>query len=182
MYKDVDFQNSAPVAPASRLDKTKSGSFLVIDGGKSNRSGAPRMHAVNPLDTSVLQLVTSDPMPFGQVISWLGTQGIDFKIVNHMKPLADCQVMLIDIESFGATDHKIDELRRLRNKHPSVLVILASWAFGHDDFSTDHLPIADVCLKAPLTFARLELALVEAEVNNEIWQVQRHHLEAMKTN
>lgn len=178
MYQNSNFQKSTPASGADRASKSRL--FQVVDGGRGIPCGTPKMHAVDPLDTGLVQVVTSDPKPYWHVTGWLDAQDIGFTMRASMTPLADCQVMLIDFDSFGATDQTIDELRRLRNEHPDVWVILVSWAFGRDDFSTDRLPIADVCLRGPVSFARLELALVEAEVNNAIWQGRLNELAALE--
>lgn len=61
------------------------------------------------------------------------------------------------------------DLMALRLKRPDLIVILMSNEFERHDFGQERLALCDISLRLPCTFAALELALVEAEINNWAW-------------
>lgn len=84
------------------------------------------------------------------------------RIISHL---------IVDIDYFGGIICVIDELMRIRNTYPKIVVVLVSDDFTHDDFNCERLAICDVSLRFPFNLAALEFGLTEAtNINNPIWQ------------
>jgi DNA-binding NarL/FixJ family response regulator len=78
--------------------------------------------------------------------------------------------VIIDLETAGGIASAYSDLRKFRDQHPDLPVILLSNEFAGDDFSTDRLALCDISLRAPFSFDALRFALREAVVNNAVWQ------------
>ncbi|WP_417243984.1 hypothetical protein [Celeribacter sp.] len=76
----------------------------------------------------------------------------------------------IDIDSFSGIAAQFDSIRHLRDSHPGLSIILLSDDFSMNEFGTHRLMLADVSLRIPVTIASLELALLQAPVNNAQWR------------
>lgn len=81
--------------------------------------------------------------------------------------------VIVDLEENVDLDHLIDQLFVLREYAPETRVILVSANFKCDDFDLERLSICDVSLRWPVSLARLELGLVMACFNNNIWSETR---------
>lgn len=82
--------------------------------------------------------------------------------------------LLIDIDKLGGIQSAIDDLRRIRDQLPELVVLLVSRDFASDDLSCDRLAACDVSLRAPVSLASLEFGLTEASlVNNRVWRKRR---------
>ncbi len=79
-------------------------------------------------------------------------------------------LVVVDLDSCGGISRVAHELLGFRLKFVEVPVILVSAESLMDDFSTVRLPIGDVTLRGPVSVARLDLALAEAQINNRVWQ------------
>ena len=109
---------------------------------------------------------------------WLAKNCLDTRAVQNLNQVGalisaavhQIGVVLIDIESCGGVTMVIDDLLAFRRKYPDVPVILISAESEVDDFSTERLAISDVTLRTPVSVSRLDLALAEAQINNQVWQ------------
>lgn len=79
-------------------------------------------------------------------------------------------LVIVDLESCGRIVSMVSDLIEFRLRHQTTPVILISDESAVDDFSTERLAITDVTLRGPVSLSRLDLALAEAQVNNQVWQ------------
>lgn len=79
-------------------------------------------------------------------------------------------LVVVDIDSCGGISKVIRELIAFRRISPETPVILISAESETDDFSTIRLALCDVTLRGPVSVARLDQALADAQINNLIWQ------------
>lgn len=79
-------------------------------------------------------------------------------------------LIVVDIDSCGGISKVIPELIAFRRMSPGTPVILISAESEADDFSTIRLALCDVTLRGPVSVARLDQALADAQINNLIWQ------------
>lgn len=79
-------------------------------------------------------------------------------------------LVLIDLEGCGGISRIIGDLMSFRLKFVDIPIVLISDESEVDDFSTERLAISDVTLRVPVSVSRLDLALAEAQINNQVWQ------------
>ncbi len=79
-------------------------------------------------------------------------------------------LVIVDLESCGGIASVASDLITFRLRHRATPVILISDESAVDDFSTERLAITDVTLRGPVSLSRLDLALAEAQINNQVWQ------------
>ncbi|WP_084861729.1 hypothetical protein [Salibaculum halophilum] len=84
-------------------------------------------------------------------------------------------VVMIDLDSQESVAAQFDALSRLRLTHSDRPTILLSRDFETDEFGTHRMMLGDVSLRVPVLHASLEIALLQAPVNNLDW---RRHLDA----
>lgn len=89
------------------------------------------------------------------------------KIAASNQPIG---LVIVDLESCGGIASVASELLTFRLQHKTTPVILISDESAVDDFSTERLAITDVTLRGPVSLSRLDLALAEAQINNQVWQ------------
>ncbi len=125
-----------------------------------------------------------------QHILHLETQAVDVVIETDLekavrrlsrRPRA-FSLAVIDIDSFGGIVDVYDRLRDLRDRMPSLPVILVTRETSTNDFGTHRLAITDVTLRKPLSVTMLEIGILEAAItNNLIWQSRKHALDVSAT-
>lgn len=81
-------------------------------------------------------------------------------------------LVVVDLESCGGIANIVSELMAFRTAQYDIPLILISAESTVDDFSTERLAIADVTLRGPVSVSRLDLALAEAQINNQVWQAR----------
>lgn len=81
-------------------------------------------------------------------------------------------LVVVDVDSCGGIAKVIGELMAFRKKFVDIPLVLVSAESPADDFSTERLAIADVTLHVPVSVSRLDLALAEAQINNQAWQAR----------
>ena len=86
----------------------------------------------------------------------------------------DLNYILIDLDGFDGVHAQYDCLTRFRNAYPDKYTILFSSDFQTDEFGTHRLMLGDISLRVPVLHASLELALLQAPVNNLEWRSRRH--------
>jgi hypothetical protein len=79
-------------------------------------------------------------------------------------------LVVIDLDSCGGIASIAPDLIAFRLKFVDTPVVLISAESQVDDFSVERLAIGDVTLRAPVSVSRLDLALAEAQINNQVWQ------------
>lgn len=77
--------------------------------------------------------------------------------------------IMIDLDSFESLATQVNYLRHIRDTYPDRPLILMSEDFETNEFGTHRMMLADVSLRAPVPDASLEIALLQAPVNNLIW-------------
>ena len=110
----------------------------------------------------------------------------DTSALSASYPIARAKpdLVIIDLETAGGIASAYSDLRKFRDQHAQIPVILLSHEYAGDDFGTDRLALCDISLRAPFSFQALNFALHEAEVNNAVWQkrlldqAQAKHLQA----
>ena len=109
---------------------------------------------------------------------WLTENAVDMKSVESL-PQATSKIsssnqpiglVIVDLESCGGIATAASDLLTFRLQHKSTPVIIISDESAVDDFSTERLAITDVTLRGPVSLSRLDLALAEAQINNQVWQ------------
>ncbi len=84
----------------------------------------------------------------------------------------DANYILVDVDAFGGIDTQFERLRSLRDAFPDKPTILLSAAFGRDEFGTHRMMLGDVSLRVPVLHASIEIALLQAPVNNAEWRAR----------
>ncbi|MBI1416918.1 MAG: hypothetical protein GC146_06830 [Limimaricola sp.] len=113
---------------------------------------------------------------FSDCVAWIEDQGLQPRWLSQLPQgagLADLPrstMLLVDIDFLGGIVRVIDQLIELRRQRRDIIVILMSTEFGRHTLDQTRLAVADVSLRLPCSFASLELALTEAELNNDVWR------------
>lgn len=156
----------------------------VITDTRLSREVMPRMHALD-LDLEQSIYVVASDSPFMQtVLGWLVWQGGETVTCRSVSPrdrlwyAPEGSYALIDVDALGGIVEACDDILRLRKHRPDIMIILLSHDFLRHEFGKERLPLADACLRLPCSFANLELAMVEAELNNQAWQLRVEDLGA----
>lgn len=79
-------------------------------------------------------------------------------------------LVVVDLDSCGGIAEVVGSLMTFRDKFVDIPLVFMSSESLSDDFSTERLAIADVTLRVPVSVSRLDLALAEAQINNQVWQ------------
>lgn len=87
--------------------------------------------------------------------------------------------VIIDLDSFDSVLAQFQSLTRMRVAHCDRPTILLSEEFETDEFGTHRKLLGDISLRVPVLHASLEIALLQAPVNNLEW---RKHLDVMGLN
>ncbi|WP_155326520.1 hypothetical protein [Alkalilacustris brevis] len=88
----------------------------------------------------------------------------------------DAQTLcVVNIDDFGGLGPLYERLRRFRETAPYVPIVLLSFGFRSDDFTSTRLPVCDVSMKLPRNRGALSQMLSEAIANNHLW-CARHRL------
>ena len=90
----------------------------------------------------------------------------------------DINVVMIDLDSYDSVIARVEALSHLRFVHRDRPTILLSEDFETDEFGMHRRMLGDVSLRVPVLHASLEIALLQAPVNNLEW---RRHLEEMSS-
>lgn len=95
---------------------------------------------------------------------------------NRALTQGDAQTLcVVNIDDFGGLGPLYERLRRFREAAPYVPVVLLSFGFRSDDFTSTRLPVCDVSMKLPRNRGALSQMLSEAIANNHLW-CARHGL------
>ncbi|MDE4193467.1 hypothetical protein PXK30_22705 [Phaeobacter gallaeciensis] len=77
--------------------------------------------------------------------------------------------LFVDVDGLGGIEAIIDDLLDLRRFLPRMPVILISSEFSRDEFDLTRISVCDCSLKAPLSPASVDHAIVQSRVNNMVW-------------
>lgn len=88
--------------------------------------------------------------------------------------------IMIDVDTHDNLCAQVDRLRHIRDTYPDKATILLSDEFETDEFGTHRMMLADVSLRTPVLDASLEIALLQAPVNNLVWCSRLEALRAEK--
>lgn len=121
----------------------------------------------------------------GQSLDWiariLGAHDVQSYSVEYLRCFRSSRTrdgqkithLIVDLDQMGGIQTAVDDLRRIREQWPEIVVVLISSDFAADDYSCDRLAVCDVSLRRPAGMASLEFGLMEAsEVNNAVWQAR----------
>lgn len=78
----------------------------------------------------------------------------------------------VDLDSLGGITRIFETLRDLRDALPATPVILLSRDFSRNDYGTHRLSLGDVSIRVPFTVNAFEIGLLQAQVNNKLWQAR----------
>jgi len=78
--------------------------------------------------------------------------------------------VIIDLDSFDSVISQFEPLSRMRVAHRDRPTILLSSEFETDEFGSHRRMLGDISLRVPVLHASLEIALLQAPVNNCEWQ------------
>lgn len=112
----------------------------------------------------------------GDVVRWLRDSGVPVLQSRRLRSISAAQFardayscLIVDIDSLGGLGEVVEDLLKVRAAHPGLPVIIISADFTHDEYGLHRLAICDVSLRAPVSLAHLDLALIEADINNMVW-------------
>jgi len=161
------------------VGKAKEAVVLFLRKGQQSM---PRTSPATPIDAPDLHgsgpvvVVGSQRGSLAGALDWLVDQSVPVRLFRSLEALAiseasaEASHALIDLDAIGGVENAYEALRRLREDRPGLPVIMASNFFRADDFGLERLPLCDVSLRLPCSFAAFEFALSLAEINNQIWQ------------
>lgn len=143
-----------------------------------NSPNRPRMFACDLGSDMPVAVISRRPENLSQEIEWLRDQSVPVLVVQSLENIirqgfgARCAfaMLLVDIDTLGDLEDVTVQLARLRRDNPELPVIMVSSGFGRDDFGITRLQVADVSLRWPVSFFRLEIAISQAHANNLEWQ------------
>lgn len=102
---------------------------------------------------------------------------VEFGVVADYTKLEDALALdtkinfvMIDLDSYPSVRAQSPSLRRLRTIYRDKRVILLSANFETDDFGMQREMLGDVLLRFPVLHASLEIAFLQAPVNNLEWR------------
>lgn len=130
------------------------------------------------IDPGLVKIIAKKEFHLTNLVEWLVQNDFECELDNaipvHVSSGArqrrELDYLFVDVDCGVELEDLIDDLLVFRNTFASTKVILVSSGFLVDDFGFNRLGVCDASLRWPVTFSRLELGLVMAEVNNAIWQ------------
>lgn len=134
-------------------------------------------HFFEMLDDGPAMLIAGNERNIGPCADWLAGAGIGARRCRSLGEAATAigdteariSLLVIDIDSLGGISAAIDGMLAIRNTHSAIPLILLSADIPASDHSTERLRLCDVTLRAPVSYAALEVAIVEAARNNLVW-------------
>jgi len=98
----------------------------------------------------------------------------DYSALAHaLKKNSALNYILIDVDAHDGVNAQFPFLRHVRDSFPDKHTILLSEDFETDEFGTHRLTLGDISLRVPVLHASLELALLQAPVNNLQWRARQ---------
>lgn len=166
-------QANPTFSPAARRNARASDAGAMTYAEAAGPAAAPVMHALDA--ESTLLTVMGRSRASLPCLRWLAEQGATLVSGKSFAPsdpiwaAPRAGYVIVDVEAMGGITAIASDLMALRLKRPDLIVILMSNEFERHDFGQERLALCDISLRLPCTFAALELALVEAEINNWAW-------------
>ncbi|MDR9395544.1 hypothetical protein [Roseovarius sp. SYSU LYC5161] len=94
-------------------------------------------------------------------------------LADALETIPDLNYILIDLDAHEGVNAQFPFLRHIRDSFPGKHMILLSEDFQTDEFGTHRLTLGDISLRVPVLHASLELALLQAPVNNLQWRARQ---------
>lgn len=111
------------------------------------------------------------------VSAWLGAACTSVKRISTLQSASSIilqtgkvGLLVLDLEGCGGIAKIATTLLKFRKEYPEIPVIMIDNEGFGDDFSVERLALADVTLRTPISLPRLDLAMAESQVNNQVWQ------------
>lgn len=159
----------------------------VLSGGiatppaSASAPAVPRLLAIDHDDIGEVVLVGPMAGALCRAAGWLGGNGAQVLWEASVECAFNAAItrrsithLLVDVDRLGGIMTLLEPLLALREARPDLVVILVSHDFLLDDYGTERLFLCDASLRAPLSFAALEVALSEAAWdNNRLWKARR---------
>lgn len=136
----------------------------------------PRFHAPDLEAISAVYFISNRPPQKMNCLDWLSDHGLHYQRANKLAPNTPIwaapaeAIALIDVDHLGGIAQIVDQLMKLRLHRPDLTVILLTEEGESHDFSLERLALCDVTLRVPCSYAAFEFAIVEAPINNRVWQ------------
>jgi hypothetical protein len=144
--------------------------FDPIESVLDRLMNSSRLLSVDFESLGLICIVSQQSETVRRIVELLGAHGAIIAVEKSLSGIQSAGTVFVDIDSLGGITAVISDLRTLRDTSPQMQVILFSADFSEDDLGKTRLAVCDVSLQLPLSFARLNLGLVEAEINNFAWQ------------
>ena len=154
------------------FSRKKATHFQPISAMEDRLFVTAEMHGLCREDLGRVQIVSNNFHLNTLISDFLMSQRVEICFSTDLASLQDSNVLLVDIDSLGGIELVADQLRVVRTRSRSCIIILLSAEFSRDDFDADRLSVCDASLRVPFSYARLEQALIEADNNNMVWQDQ----------
>lgn len=109
----------------------------------------------------------SEQIELSEIMASAGSERFSFgketETLSNTQPVSEgWSVIIINLNSFDNILIAVDTLRRFREQHPEIGIVLVSSDVSGDDLSRERAPICDATLRAPLSTQRVKGALLEA--------------------
>jgi hypothetical protein len=161
--------------------------FTQPRAGNSRPASGPHS---SPMREAIMHSLDCDPLrsvllvgtPLGEMAKpadWLAAQSLQITWASRadwvklvLKRRHAYSHVMLNIDHLGGINTIFDALAHLRIEVPDLPIILLSSSFARNNFNLDRIWLCDVSLRAPVTFAALELAMTTSELNNAVWQTR----------
>lgn len=113
-----------------------------------------------------------------ELVGWFRAAGIATGICPSLPDLEillyhdqrSLPFVMLNGDAQGGMEANLWFLLQIRRDFPQMVVVLCSQAFRGNDFGTDRLPLADICVKTPFCLSLAEEYFHIAFDNNRAWQ------------
>ncbi|PTV97629.1 hypothetical protein C8J27_101746 [Rhodobacter aestuarii] len=170
---ELSSEHSPEAAPTAEFSATSSTTQLA---SASSVRAAPKFHAVDADEISLVLLLSRRAGSELPCIEWISEHGLPFRRIAALQPTSPIwsaphgALLLVDLDTLGGVAVMAESLMRLREGRPDISIVLLSEEVAGHDFGLERLALADITLRLPCAFASFEFALAEAPINNAIWQ------------
>ncbi len=157
----------------------RAGNSRPVSGPHSGPLREPFMHSLDCDPLRSVLLVGTRLEDMAKPADWLAAQSLQITWASRadwvklvLERRHAYSYVMLDIDYLGGIKTIYDALAHLRIEVPDLPIILLSSSFARNNFNLDRIWLCDVSLRAPVTFAALELAMTTSELNNAVWQTR----------